>query len=454
VLNPWLGMGLVLACLGGLMGGLRVYQVRFAPHPEWVRKLLHVGMGLLALSFPWLFAETWPALALAALSIAVLVLLRFLESRAKGLGGVIAAVGRDSLGEVYFPAAVALVFVLSRLGNHDRPERAALLYVIPILLLTLADAGAALIGVFYGRLRFATVDGQKSAEGSLAFFIVAFFCVHVPLLLRTETGRAETLLIALLLALLATMFEAVAWWGLDNLVLPLASLLLLKSYLQLGSGELLARLVIAAALSIFVLVYLRRTSLVGSALLGAVLIGYLSWAMGGWQWMIAPVTLFVSYDRLAPRQPSRDPRVHDVHGVVCVSSAGLVWLVLAQALGRPEFLFPYTISFAAHLAIVLVVRVKRARPLTPAPRLLLIGIFTAWLLFMVPFLLLQRSVLDAAFALKCTVAALLGVAVAALAFYGTQPGLDDCPTDTARWMRQAADAALGSAVGLVPLNLT
>jgi hypothetical protein len=48
---------------------------------------------------------------------------------------------------------------------------------------------------------------------------------------------------------------------------------------------------------------------------------------------------------------------------------------------------------------------------------------------------------------------LLGVAVAAVAFNWSQPGMDDCPADTPRFLRQAADAALGSMVGLLSLSL-
>jgi phytol kinase len=74
---------------------------------------------------------------------------------------------RRSLGEVYFPAAVAVLFCLS----HQTP----LLFCIPILMLTLADAVAALIGVRYGRLRYQTLEGQKSAEGSITFFTLGVF---------------------------------------------------------------------------------------------------------------------------------------------------------------------------------------------------------------------------------------------------------------------------------------
>ena len=71
-------------------------------------------------------------------------------------------------------------------------------------------------------------------------------CVHVPLLLGSDTGRTETLLIAVLLALVAMLFEAIAWAGLDNLVLPLVGHLLLRIYLGLTVADLEMRLAVTA----------------------------------------------------------------------------------------------------------------------------------------------------------------------------------------------------------------
>jgi phytol kinase len=76
MVNPLLGIALVLAVLAGLMGGLRLYQTLAAPHPELVRKLLHMGMGLTTLSLPWLFDAAWPVLVLAGLSVVALAALR------------------------------------------------------------------------------------------------------------------------------------------------------------------------------------------------------------------------------------------------------------------------------------------------------------------------------------------------------------------------------------------
>src|SRR5262249_62058169 len=111
-----------------------------------------------------------------------------------------------------------------------------------LFLQTFSDALAAVGAVIYGPLRSAPPDGMKTFEGSLAFFLCSFVCVHVPLLLLTDRGRAETLLIAVLLAWLATMFEAIAWGGLGNLVLALVSPPLFILYLGLSGWELVIRL--------------------------------------------------------------------------------------------------------------------------------------------------------------------------------------------------------------------
>lgn len=446
--SPWVGIGLVLAALGGLMGSLRVYQRFGSPHPELVRKLLHMGMGLTTLSFPWLFTEAWPVLLLAGLSIVGLLSVRVIGYLQDRLGSVLGGVKRVSLGEVYFPLAIALLFLLYQRGDVSDARLRTMLYCIPILLLTLADAAAALIGVGYGRVHYATSEGVKSAEGSLAFFLCAFFVVHIPLLLFTDTGREETLLIALLLAALATMFEAIAWRGLDNLVLPLVSFLLLKIYVAMPVHDLVMRLLVTAVMMIGLVMYGSRTTLAGSALLGALLVGYVSWALGGWHWLLPPLIVFFGYTMLSPPTEANSRRIHDVHAVLCVSSAGLIWLFLYRLLDRPEFLFPFTLAFAAHLAIIGIARLRYDYPQMSTVTLLGICILRGWLFLFLPYLLVEGITEQT---IKCTFIALAGVALAALAFYWTQPGIDDCPTDTPRWFRQATHAAVGSAIGLVSL---
>jgi phytol kinase len=448
--NPWLGIALVLGALGALLGGLRLYQKWGSPHPELVRKLLHVGMGLTTVSFPWLFDRSWPVLLLAVLSLGGMVALRTVKGLRGTVGHVVSGVDRFSLGDVYFPLAVAILFLLYLYEEGVASEYRVVLYCIPLLLLTLADAVAALVGVNYGRWRYPTADGMKSTEGSVAFFLCAFFCVHLPLLLGTDTGRAQTLLIAVLLAWLAMLFEAIAWAGLDNLALPLVAHLLLRIYLGLSVEALTMRLVVTAGLMAFVVVYRTRTTLQGSAVLGACLVGYISWALGGWRWLLAPLILFLAYTVLSPRTEVNSRRIHNIHAVICVSAAGLVWLFLYRILDRSEFFFFYlfTLAFAAQLAIIAVARLGYDYPGLSGAALLGVCVLQGWVFLFVPYLVLEWSSPPC---LLCTVAALPGVALAAAGFYLTQPGVRDCPLDTPRWLRQAAHGALGSAVGLVPL---
>jgi phytol kinase len=445
VINPWLGMGAVLAALGGLTAGLRFWQVRGGPHPELVRKLLHMGMGLVTLSFPWVFASAWPVVLLAVLAVAGLLLLRLTP-----LGAVLSAVKRPSFGEVYFPVAVAVLFVLYAAADWRPADHRLVLYLVPVLLLAIADAAAALIGVGYGRYHYATSDGAKSAEGSVAFYMSAFFCVHVPLLLLTGVGRPETLLIALLLAWLATMFEAVAWRGLDNLALPLVSYLLLSAYLDMNVPRLLIRVAVTVLLMAFLVLYRRRTTLVGSAMLGAYLVGYVCWAVGDWPWLLAPLGLFLTYTRFSPKEWRAPVQVHNIHAVVCVAGPGLVWLFLAQMRERPDYLLPYTITFAGHLAVAGVARLKCDYPRLRDARVVPGCIAAAWAIEFALYLAAAgvsgATVLGAA-------AGLVGTAVVAGAFYLTQPRLDDCPTDTPRWLRQAVAAGVGSLVGLLPSHV-
>jgi phytol kinase len=448
MLNPWLGVVLMLAALAVWMAVLRLWQSWACPHPEVVRKLLHVGMGLTALAFPWLFDAVWPVLLVIVLSLVLLAAVRFLSTLRAHLGSVLGGVARNSLGEFYFAVSVAALFVLSRGEPYQN-----ILYCVPILVLALADAVAALIGVAYGHFQYATVDGKKSAEGSIAFFLAAFFSVHVPLLLATDVGRAETLLIALIVGFLIMLFEAIAWRGLDNLFIPLVCFLVLKSYLGppcLGVASLVARMVVLLALFAFVLIWRSRSTLDAGGLLAAALVGYLAWALGDWRWLIFPLALFLSYTLLSPRTPLNSRRVHNVHAVLSVSAAGLIWLFLARTLNQPKLLLPYAIAFAANLAIIGIARLRHDYPQRSSTAILALCIVKGWLILFVPFALIADA---SPSPLVCMLTALAGVAAAALLFHAIQPGLEDCATDTPRWLRQTGSSALGSAVGLLPLYL-
>jgi phytol kinase len=372
-------------------------------------------------------------------------------------------VERRSLGEIYFVLSVVILFGLS---NGD-----PILFCIPMLILTLADAIAAIIGIRYGQLRYITTDGQKSAEGSITFFTLAFFSTHIPLLLFSDTGRAETLLIALIIGLLVMLLEAIAWNGIDNLLIPLGGFILLRSQLEMEIPDLLTRFIVTVVLVSFVLCWRNRTTLNDGALLGAAFWGYLSWSLGGWLWLLPPLTLFITYpffiawvdqqkDPLTPleqkvmlwlpRNPQAKPRhwerVHSVYIVLSVSAAGSLWLLLFTLFDRPEFLYPYTLAFAANLAVVGVAGLSPVHYWQVSSLVsILVSILKSCFLMLMPLVVLQG------FSASILTFAGVGIAVTggvAIAYYLTQPHLRNCTTDIPAWICRAIYTTIGSLAGL------
>lgn len=405
--------------------------------PEQVRKLAHVGTGFLALSFPWIFSSPWAVGLVCALAAVLMLVVQYYPPVQAYFAQVLHGVGRKSRGDVYFPASVALLFVLAR-GNR-------LLYAIPILVLTLADSVAALLGEQYGKHGYAGISGTKSIEGSIGFFTVAFLSVHVPLLLFTTLGRPETLLIAADIAVIVTLLEAIAWRGLDNVFIPLGVFILLHIYTAMPVERLLARLIVALALLAFVALYRFRTTLAVSALLASALVLYASWALGGWRWLIAPGTLFATYTLFFPGRVLREDRTHNVFAVISVASSGIFWIFLAQTKRGDALLFPYTLGYAIQLALLgwtLSVFHHPNRNIWKFGPLL---VLQSWLLIFVPWVfeqnLSRRSLVESVVALVLSGLAFAGFCIAEPRIAG-QYSLSG-----RRWLYQSAIGFLFTLIG-------
>ncbi len=221
---------LVISSVAALMAILSIYQRRYHPQPEALRKLMHVASGLLAATFPWLFDSTLPVIIVCTISLISMVALRRVELLKRSCGAVLGGVQRRSLGEMYFPVAIGFLYVLT--------DGQKAFYLIPILVMTLADTAAALIGIRFGRHSFRTLDGTKSVEGSVAFFVTALPCIVVPLSVWTSATPHQIVLTSVLVAGLLTVIEAGSWAGIDNFVVPSVGFLLLRASLNLSPETL------------------------------------------------------------------------------------------------------------------------------------------------------------------------------------------------------------------------
>ncbi len=211
-----LPIAIAVAAILGLLGVMAIVR-HLAARREWSaevqRKIIHVCTGIFAMTLPWLFAEDWPVYMMIGLTLIVMTVLRLPSLRTGGLGATLHTVERKSWGDFLLAIAVGLVFLFS--------QGSAILYILPLAIVTLADAAAALAGSIYGRRFFQVEDGQKSVEGSTVFFLVTTLLVMICLLLFSDVARPNVVVLGLMIAGFATLVEADSWRGFDNLFLPL-----------------------------------------------------------------------------------------------------------------------------------------------------------------------------------------------------------------------------------------
>ena len=217
----------VAVALVALLAGARALQRAGLVGAEAARKLVHVGMGAVALSLPWILSSTPFVVALATAAAAALLVVRVVPATARSLGPALHDVGRASIGDLLFPFGVAATFAIA----HD--DRAA--YCGAIGALALADTAGALVGARFGRRRFTILGSAKSLEGSTAVFAVAALCSGVALAAGGE-APGSALGGALVAGAAAAAVEAIAGFGLDNLLLPVAVAAILRAWRGDASG--------------------------------------------------------------------------------------------------------------------------------------------------------------------------------------------------------------------------
>src|ERR1700722_465915 len=103
----------VLASALAMLCILRLYRKWMGADGEWIRKLAHIGTGLLSISLPWLFSSRIPVFIICGASVALLLAIRYLPLIRSRLSGVLDDVDRDSWGEIYFPLSVGLLYQLN-----------------------------------------------------------------------------------------------------------------------------------------------------------------------------------------------------------------------------------------------------------------------------------------------------------------------------------------------------
>lgn len=341
-MHPALSILITLTCLGAILATSAWAYRSGKLRAEGARKAVHIGMGLLCLSFPWLFSSALGVQILSACAIVALLIVRTTKLR-HSVGTALFSVKRISIGELLFPAAVGWLFTLS----WDQP----LLYAISILLLTLADAAGALAGSQLGKKIYQTSGGKKSQEGSLAFLLTAFICTALPLYFYAPLPLTQILLLSLILALFTMAVEGASGHGLDNLLIPIGSYLLLDYYIDLSADELLLRSLALLILLGILLATQRKHSLNGGATLTALLYSFAAFTLGGIPCLLATVILFIRHILVQRCLTQQQITVHSIDVIFAISLPSLTWLTLGRGkvISYPDAQF----GFICTLAIII-----------------------------------------------------------------------------------------------------
>lgn len=317
--------------------------------PEIGRKLVHISLGLYCLTFPYVFETAWEVGATCALAVGVFLLAR--GTMRESLGGGLHAVKRVSYGELLFAVSVGLLFWLKDghfiMNVQNKPSIGPVLYILPILILTLCDAASAIVGSRYGKRVFKIEEGSKSVEGVIVFAVTAWLVSLIAFLLLTkDIGRGEVVLLAFITAVFGALLEAASWRGLDNLFIPLGIYFLLANLLHYGvvGLALIAGLFLVALLAL--LLFTRRSGAdrhflaIGSTLFFCISI------FSGVVSLITPAAAVAAYFLCVRFLKVQRPE-HDALNLLLVVFALALAYFLASNVMQTDTIFSYNLSFAA-----------------------------------------------------------------------------------------------------------
>jgi dolichol kinase len=326
-----------IAILIGLMAVIWLLAPRLGWSPELKRKAMHIATGLYALSLPLIFHERWPVVVLSTLAVLVLLVLRLPVFARTGISSTLHDVHRKSYGEILLAVSVGVLFYRS-LGEP-------VFYVLPIALVTLSDAAAALAGTSYGRRVFNVGDGRKSLEGVAVFFLVSWILAMVVLLLMTDIDRLTVVLLGLVVAAFGALVEADSWNGFDNLFVPVGVHLFLQGHIDstpltiavIATSFILALVVVAGAA--------KHLRLARSSGLAYAILVFLILAVTDFHNSVIPLAAIFAALVAQRLRPAED-RYPDLDFVAVAAAIAFFWLVVGDASAR-NAINVYNLTFAA-----------------------------------------------------------------------------------------------------------
>ena len=196
-----------------LVGVSHLLFLFFRVSSENSRKLLHVTGGILALCSPSFFKSHWLVLILCSLAFLLLF-----YTYIKHLLPAIHQTKRKSVGSVIFPIPIYICFVVAQQMDNQ------LLFYVPISLLTISDSVAEWSGKRWGIYSLKLMNNQKTLAGCICFAVSSILIV-MAWGIAFQLPTSQIVLMSITTCIISTIAELVSTKGLDNLTVPLSSLL-------------------------------------------------------------------------------------------------------------------------------------------------------------------------------------------------------------------------------------
>jgi dolichol kinase len=363
-------LAILAASVAGLLAVVALVR-HFGGRLRWggevQRKFVHIAIGLYALLLPLLFDTVWPVVTLILIALAVMLMLRRPHSRAFGLGSAIHSVDRKSAGDIWLALAIGFIFL--------RSGHSYILYALPIAVIALSDAAAALTGTSYGRRRFTTEDGVKSWEGVIAFFAVTWILAMVMLLLLSDVPRLSVVMLALIVAGFGATVEAVSWRGLDNLFVPICIHFFLAVYMHADPQTLALLAAIFFAGMVAVALLSRRLGLSAHASRAFTIAIFFFLGVAGVFGTLLPLMVMAMHVVARRRCPCRSGHA-DLDFVATLCSVGLIWHFVGESIG-PNAINLYNLTLAGMLLGYAVMALRCDRRWAPLALAVVLGLYLA-----------------------------------------------------------------------------
>jgi len=298
--NDWYTFGAFFLGIGLILGIMELAKGVFNLSSEFMRKAVHVIVGILVILSPFIFESQYPPLLLAF----IFLILNGMAIKYKFLPAI-HNTERKTYGTVYFP----LTFMVLCITSWHHPVT----FIVALSILTFADTIAAIWGKFRSKSpKLALWHDKKSVAGSTAMFLSSFIIIlSITIFFSWFTSSMSIIspinvfLIALITSIGATIGEAISSKGSDNLTAPLLTAILFDLTVFLQQDQLINLAVWAGASFIIFLYLVKLKILKVNGMLVAYVMGILIFGIGGASWIIPMLAFFLTSSLLSKISPSK-----------------------------------------------------------------------------------------------------------------------------------------------------